>query len=283
MSIVAVHGPNMWGGTGAGGGGTGAVTTAPQVKATADMTNGLRFTFEATDKRRAVANYDWAFPGGTPATQADSHGPITVTYSTSGAKTATLTIAAGTDPAGGAYPITVQALTSGPRMIEEEGEAMSDSTPYASGQEGAVPPPVEEPTHPEVPVEVDLNPDVAPDPEARNVPADPAEPAGEALDESYDPGEYTVAEVTEHAQTLDAEGVKALLAKEEAGKNRTTLVTALGELLPFDPGDWTVDEVKDYVLEYPEEREAALEAEKAGKNRTTLVTWLETPPEDEES
>ena len=125
MSIVAVHGPNMWGGTGAGGGGTGAVVTAPQVTATADMSNGLKFTFEASDKTRVAADYDWAFPGGTPATTADNKGPITVTYATGGSKTATLTIAAGAGPpAGGAYPITVEALTAGPRMLvgEEEPE-----------------------------------------------------------------------------------------------------------------------------------------------------------------
>lgn len=123
MSIVTVHGPNMSGGTGAQGGGTGPVVTAPQVSATADQTNGFKFTFEATDKTRVAADYDWAFPGGTPATATDNKGPITVTYASAGSKTATLTIAAGAGPpAGGAYPITVTALTAGPRMVEEGGE-----------------------------------------------------------------------------------------------------------------------------------------------------------------
>src|SRR4051812_17486153 len=111
MSIVAVHGPTMT------GPGTGNVT-APQVSATGDATNGLKFTFEATDKRRPAADYDWAFPGGTPATQNDSYGPIAVTYAAGGSQTATLTIAAGAGPpAGGAYPITVT-TSSGPRSIE---------------------------------------------------------------------------------------------------------------------------------------------------------------------
>jgi hypothetical protein len=281
MSIVSVHGPNMWGGTGAGGGGTGAVTTAPQVQATADMTNGFKFTFEATDKRRPAADYDWAFPGGTPATQADSHGPILVTYATGGAKTATLTIAAGSNPAGGSYPITVQALTAGPRMVGEgEEEAMSDSTPYAGGTPdpanvGTTLPSVDVPA-------VDPNLDVPPDPAAAEALEGATPPPVDVTDPGdYDPGEHTVAEVTEYAQTLDVDGVKALIKSEEEGKGRSTLVSALSELLPFDPGDWTVDEVKDYVDEYPEEREAALEAERAGKNRKGLVTYLETPPETE--
>lgn len=43
----------------------------------------------------------------------------------------------------------------------------------------------------------------------------------------------------------------------------------------FDPGEHTVDEVKAYVGEHPDERQAVLDAERAGKNRTTLVEWLE--------
>ena len=129
MSIVSVHGPNMWGGTGAGGGGTGQVITAPQVQATADQTNGLKFTYVATNGARPAADYSWAFPpDGTPATSAANKGPITVTYAAGGSKTATLTVAAGAGPpAGGAYPITVTALTAGPRMVEEGVDAESQS------------------------------------------------------------------------------------------------------------------------------------------------------------
>jgi hypothetical protein len=124
MSIVAVHGPNMWGGTGAGGGGTGMVVISPTgvYKATADPTNGLRFTFEAIQKGRPAIDYDWTFPGGTPASQADSQGPIVVTFATAGSKTISLAIAAGAGtPATGTYPMTVEAV-SGPRAVLEEGE-----------------------------------------------------------------------------------------------------------------------------------------------------------------
>ena len=40
------------------------------------------------------------------------------------------------------------------------------------------------------------------------------------------------------------------------------------------PGEHTVDEVKAYVDEHPDERQAVLDAEAAGKNRVTLVDWL---------
>jgi len=110
MSIVAVHGPTMTGSS------SGNIT-APQVAAVGDASNGLKFTFSAsTPGARPVADFDWAFPpDGTPATVNDNKGPIVVTYATAGAKTATLTVAAGAGPpAGGAYPVTVQAVT-GPR------------------------------------------------------------------------------------------------------------------------------------------------------------------------
>jgi hypothetical protein len=43
----------------------------------------------------------------------------------------------------------------------------------------------------------------------------------------------------------------------------------------YDPGEHTVDEVKEYVTEHPEALETVYEAEYQGKSRTTLVTWLE--------
>jgi hypothetical protein len=98
------------------GSGSGNIA-APQVTATGDATNGLKFTFVAsTPGARPAADFSWAFPpDGTPATQAASKGPVTVTYAAAGAKTATLTVAAGAGPpAGGAYPVTVQAV-AGPR------------------------------------------------------------------------------------------------------------------------------------------------------------------------
>ena len=43
----------------------------------------------------------------------------------------------------------------------------------------------------------------------------------------------------------------------------------------YDPGEYTVAEVQEYVTDNPDEALAIYDAEIAGKNRSTLVTWLE--------
>lgn len=42
----------------------------------------------------------------------------------------------------------------------------------------------------------------------------------------------------------------------------------------YDPGDHTVDDVKEYVEANPEQAEAIFDAEVDGKDRTTLTDWL---------
>lgn len=51
----------------------------------------------------------------------------------------------------------------------------------------------------------------------------------------------------------------------------------------YDPGEYTVEEVKGYVEENPDQAEQVLAAEQEGKARVTLVDWLEElpPPEEE--
>lgn len=44
----------------------------------------------------------------------------------------------------------------------------------------------------------------------------------------------------------------------------------------YDPADYTVEDVKAYVEDNPDERDAVLEAERGGKDRVTLVEWLES-------
>lgn len=44
----------------------------------------------------------------------------------------------------------------------------------------------------------------------------------------------------------------------------------------FDPGDYTVDDVKAYVSEHPDQTAAVTKAEQSGKNRTSLLDWLAT-------
>jgi len=55
----------------------------------------------------------------------------------------------------------------------------------------------------------------------------------------------------------------------------------------YDPGEYTVDEVKSYVEDHLTEAQSIREAEAAGKNRSTLITWLDDqmggtqePPEE---
>ena len=175
MSIVSVHGPNTFG--------SKAIVEAGPVQATVNPANGLIWTFRFDGTTtRVAADFDWTFTGGTPATQADSPGPVVVTYATPGPKTATLVVSgagAGANPAppAGSYPITVNAVT------------------------GAGPP-------------------------------------GTSL--------------------------RSLPPEEEQ-----QLVEG------YDPGDHTVDEVKIYADENPEEAQSLLDAERAGKDRTTLVSYLE--------
>lgn len=49
----------------------------------------------------------------------------------------------------------------------------------------------------------------------------------------------------------------------------------------YDPGEHTVDEVKEYVGDNPDQTDEVLAAEQAGKNRSTLVEWLEAGPAPE--
>ena len=44
----------------------------------------------------------------------------------------------------------------------------------------------------------------------------------------------------------------------------------------YDPGEHTVEEVKEYVGEHPDETQDILSAEQGGKARVTLVDWLES-------
>ena len=44
----------------------------------------------------------------------------------------------------------------------------------------------------------------------------------------------------------------------------------------YDPGAYTVDEVKSYVTDHPDERGPITQAETAGKARSSLLDWLGT-------
>lgn len=229
MSIVAVHGPQTFGSKG--------VQEVGPVQVRPNPANGLQWTFQVdATSTRAAADFDWAFPTGTPATQADSKGPITVTYAAAGSKTATLTVTgAGTGanpyPPAGSYPITFTAVAgAAPQLMSAPGE--------------------EEEITEEVPV------------------TEPAEA------EPYDPGEHTVAEVQQYV--IDhPDSLEAVYDAEYEGKGRATLVTWLEDQFPYDPGAWTVQEVIEYANANLGDLDEIIAAEQDGKNRTTLLTQLE--------
>lgn len=52
--------------------------------------------------------------------------------------------------------------------------------------------------------------------------------------------------------------------------------------LGSDPANATVEQVKDYVTENPDERDRILAEEQAGQNRVTLTEWLETHGDPDE-
>ena len=104
MSIVAVHGPNTMGST--------SMAEAGPANAQANPANGLAWSFSADPSARPAADFDWNFgSGATPATQADSKGPVAVTYSTAGTKTVTLTVSGANPPPpeNGVYVMGIQA------------------------------------------------------------------------------------------------------------------------------------------------------------------------------
>jgi uncharacterized phage-like protein YoqJ len=62
------------------------------------------------------------------------------------------------------------------------------------------------------------------------------------------------------------EGAPQALSAGETGED-----VAVG----YDPAAHTVDEVKEFVTQHPEELQAVYDTEVAGKNRATLINWLE--------
>lgn len=175
MSIVTIHGPYTFG--------SKAVVEQGPIMATVNPANGLIWTFKYDGfSTRVAADFDWTFTGGTPATQADSKGPVTVTYATPGTKTGTLIVSgagAGVDPQppAGTYNFTITAVSG-----------------------------------------------VAP------LMADP-QSAGDEEDGGFDPGDYTVTEVIGYVEDNPDE-LEAVIAAEQAGKDRVTLISHLEGMRP---------------------------------------------------
>ena len=101
------------------------------------------------------------------------------------------------------------------------------------------------------------------------------QPEGEStLQVGFDPAAHNVEEVKAYAEE-HPDDVAELLEAEEAGKNRSSLVSFLGELLPYDPADYSVAEVVEYAEANPEYVDDLIASEQEGKNRSTLISHLE--------
>lgn len=252
MSLVTVHGPNtMY--TDA----PGVINSSPAgAQATQDAANGLRFNFAlVADSPRANQDFSWAFPpDGTPSPQAVEV-PTAVTYATPGAKTATLTVTnaartisnkvltanvatltsnghgflvgqtvvvAGVDATfNGTYVITaVTANTfSYAKVNADVGTVVATGTATPSGLTPAAG------AYTIAVTAVSGRPKVAEDePEPQALESAPE--VSSDVDVGYDPAAHTVDEVVEYAEA-HPDQVPDILAAEEAGKNRSTLLSHL--------------------------------------------------------
>jgi hypothetical protein len=198
MSLVTVHGPNTM--YTASGSGPIQSTPAGGGTVTPDLTNGLKFTLTGAGDR---ATYSWSW---TPTNAGDiPASPIatkngTVTFGVAGAKTVTCAISgAGTTPAVGSYTYTVNAV-SGPRSEDpgvEGASAQTQSDPLADA-------PIDE-----------------------TAAAEPTFP----YDPNYDPSQHTVNDVVGYVIDNPNE-LEAVLSAEQAGRNRSTLVSHLESMRP---------------------------------------------------
>jgi hypothetical protein len=163
--------------------------------ATVNPANGLIWTFVAKDQSQVAANYDWAYTGSSTAGPAS---PIADTKNpaavtfAAGAHTITLTLNGVAQP-----PINITAVAgtggAGVSLLGAEGE-------------GEEPPPEDE---------YDPN---APDQE-------------HPLEVGYDPAAHTVTEVIGYVED-NPDQLDDVVAAEEAGKARVTLLTHLESMRP---------------------------------------------------
>lgn len=112
MSIVSVHGPATMG-TGPAIFDAGKTLPTAVFQVVPNSNNAMIVTITLLQSARAAADYSWNFgANATPASQAASKGPFTVTYSVAGSKSIVLTVAAGAGtPAAGTYTATYVAAT----------------------------------------------------------------------------------------------------------------------------------------------------------------------------
>jgi len=266
MSIVAVHGPNTFGSR-------GLQETGP-VMANVNQTNGLKWDFRLdAPTTRPNQDFSWAFPpDGTPTPQVLAD-PTEVTYAAVGAvfgdplrptqptKTATLTVT------NVSKTVSNKALTSNVATI-----TTSATHGFKVGQSVVI-----------TGVDATFNGTytIASTPSGTTftyakTAADVTSAASGGTVAS-DPAQYPVAgsyPIVVPVATGAGPSMGLLSAPPEGGGEEG------GEEPPdvavgYDPAAHTVDEVKEFVTEHPDELQDIYDAEVAGKNRATLITWLE--------
>jgi hypothetical protein len=164
--------------------------------ATVDPTNGLIWTFYAKDQSQPAANYDWAYTGSSTAGPAspiaDTKQPAPVTFA-AGAHTITLTLNGVAQP-----PITITAVAG----TGGAGASLRSLPPDGGG--GEEPPDEYDPNAPE---------------------------QDHPLEVGYDPAAHTVTEVIGYVED-NPDQLDDVVAAEEAGKARVTLLTHLESMRP---------------------------------------------------
>jgi hypothetical protein len=168
--------------------GSKAIAEAGPIQALPNQANGLQWTFRLdSPSTRLDADFSWAFPPNGTPTPQTVKAPTIVTYATAGSKTATLTV---TGAGAGANPFPPAG--SYPITIT----AVS-----GTGQPGV---------------------------SLRSLPPEGDEGEGEEqeVQAGYDPAAHTVTEVIGFVED-NPDQLEAVLAAEEAGKERSTLISHL--------------------------------------------------------
>lgn len=104
------------------------------------------------------------------------------------------------------------------------------------------------------------------------------QPGGYALGHPVAESDLTEPEAVETDEATTEESPEE--TTEETGEETGVEETEEAQTGPavtseYDPGDYTIEEVVQYVADHPEERASILEKEEAGKNRSTLVPQLQ--------
>jgi len=260
MSIVAVHGPNTWGSRG--------VQEAGPVMGTVNSTNGMKWDFKLDQSTtRPDQDFSWAFPpDGTPTPQTVAN-PAEVTYAAVGTTFG--------DPTRPTQPTKTATLTvtNVSRTVSNKALASNVATLTTSATHGF-----------KVGQSVVITGMVAPFNGTFTI---ASTPSGTTFTFPCVGADVTS---TASGGTVTSDSAQY----PAAGTYPTTVPVATGtgpsaglqsappsgddgeEEIPvgYDPAAHSVDEVKEFVTEHPDEAQDIFDLEETGKARVTLLDWL---------